>query len=90
MAEDHLSEAACLIEQGATYRRRVGLQPIARVPATRFSPGSSRVLSPSISATPLLPLRSGRPLAAGVRRWHALSQGPRRDRSVDRPGARRA
>jgi hypothetical protein len=27
MAEAHLSEAACLIEQGATYRRRVGLQP---------------------------------------------------------------
>ena len=28
MAEGHLSEAACLIEQGATYRRRVGLQPL--------------------------------------------------------------
>ena len=27
MADGHLSEAACLIEQGATYRRRVGLQP---------------------------------------------------------------
>jgi hypothetical protein len=27
MAEGHLSEAACLIEQGATYRKRVGLQP---------------------------------------------------------------
>ena len=26
MADGHLSEAACLIEQGATYRRRVGLQ----------------------------------------------------------------
>ncbi len=28
MAEGHLYEAACLIEQGATYRRRLGLQPI--------------------------------------------------------------
>ena len=28
MAEGHLSEAACLIEQGATYRRRLGLQPV--------------------------------------------------------------
>ena len=28
MADGHLSEAACLIEQGATYRRRVGLQPL--------------------------------------------------------------
>ena len=28
MAEGHLSEAACLIEQGATYRRRVGLQSV--------------------------------------------------------------
>ena len=28
MADDHLSEAACLLEQGATYRRRVGLQPL--------------------------------------------------------------
>jgi hypothetical protein len=27
MANGHLSEAACLIEQGATYPRRVGLQP---------------------------------------------------------------
>jgi hypothetical protein len=26
MADGHLSEAACLIEQGATYRRRVGLR----------------------------------------------------------------
>ncbi len=28
MADGHLTEAACLIEQGATYRRRVGLQPL--------------------------------------------------------------
>ncbi len=28
MADEHLSEAACLIEQGATYRKRVGLQPL--------------------------------------------------------------
>ena len=29
MAEDHPTEAACLLEQGATYRRRIGLKPIA-------------------------------------------------------------
>ncbi len=28
MADGHVSEAACLIEQGATYRRRVGLRPL--------------------------------------------------------------
>ena len=51
MAESHLSEAACLIEQGATYRKRVGLQPL-QAQATRFSPVSNRLPSPSISATP--------------------------------------
>jgi hypothetical protein len=29
MGEDHRTEAACLLEQGASYRRRIGLKPIA-------------------------------------------------------------
>ncbi len=29
MAEDHPTEAACLLEQGASYRRRIGLEPVA-------------------------------------------------------------
>ena len=29
MAQDHPTEAACLLEQGASYRRRIGLKPIA-------------------------------------------------------------
>ncbi len=29
MAQDHPTEAACLLEQGASYRRRIGLRPIA-------------------------------------------------------------
>jgi hypothetical protein len=29
MGEDHPTEAACLLEQGASYRRRIGLKPIA-------------------------------------------------------------
>jgi hypothetical protein len=32
MAHDHVTEAACLLQQGASYRRRVGLQP-AQAPA---------------------------------------------------------
>jgi hypothetical protein len=28
MAHDHRTEAACLLEQGATYRRRIGLKPV--------------------------------------------------------------
>jgi hypothetical protein len=28
MGEDHLTEAACLLEQGASYRRRIGLKPV--------------------------------------------------------------
>ena len=28
MAQDHPTEAACLLEQGASYRRRIGLKPI--------------------------------------------------------------
>ncbi len=43
MAEGHLSEAACLLEQGATYRRRVGLKPL-HVPGdpifAGFKPGA--------------------------------------------------
>src|SRR5436190_21801427 len=30
MDEDHRTEAACLLEQGALYRRRIGLEPVAR------------------------------------------------------------
>ena len=29
MAENHPTEAACLLEQGASYRRRIGLKPVA-------------------------------------------------------------
>src|SRR5277367_999426 len=29
MVEDHPTEAACLLEQGASYRRRIGLKPRA-------------------------------------------------------------
>jgi hypothetical protein len=29
MVDDHPTEAACLLEQGASYRRRIGLKPIA-------------------------------------------------------------
>ena len=29
MAQDHPTEAACLLEQGASYRRRIGLKPVA-------------------------------------------------------------
>ena len=29
MGEDHPTEAACLLEQGASYRRRIGLKPRA-------------------------------------------------------------
>ena len=28
MVEDHPTEAACLLEQGASYRRRIGLKPV--------------------------------------------------------------
>ena len=37
MAEGHLSEAACLVEQGATYRRRVGFKPVDRDGETIFT-----------------------------------------------------
>jgi hypothetical protein len=46
MAEGHLSEAACLIEQGATYRRRVGLRPLqghSDPIFTGFKPGAFAV-----------------------------------------------
>ncbi len=46
MAEVHLSEAACLIEQGATYRRRVGLKPVqgdGEPIFTGFKPGAFAV-----------------------------------------------
>jgi hypothetical protein len=46
MADGHLSEAACLIEQGATYRKRVGLQPtreLAEPIFTGFRPGAFAV-----------------------------------------------
>jgi len=29
MAENHPTEAACLLQQGASYRRRIGLEPVA-------------------------------------------------------------
>jgi len=29
MAENHSTEAVCLLEQGASYRRRIGLEPVA-------------------------------------------------------------
>ena len=37
MANGHLSEAACLIEQGATYRRRVGLKPLRETGEPTFA-----------------------------------------------------
>ena len=46
MAEGHLTEAACLIEQGATYRRRVGLKPVpgdGEPIFTGFKPGAFAV-----------------------------------------------
>ena len=46
MADGHLSEAACLIEQGATYRRRVGLKPVdghGEPIFTGFKPGAFAV-----------------------------------------------
>ena len=30
MDQGHRTEAACLLEQGALYRRRIGLEPVAR------------------------------------------------------------
>src|SRR6202041_2646641 len=29
MADNHHTEAACLLEQGATYHRRIGFEPVA-------------------------------------------------------------
>jgi hypothetical protein len=37
MDQDHRTEAACLLEQGAQYRKRVGLEPVADVGSPIFA-----------------------------------------------------
>ena len=90
MADDHLSEAACLLEQGATYRRRVGLKPTHGRPI-RSSPASSRVrFAIYFGDAPIyhfdLEGRWQRAFVDGTHFLKALDG----DRPVHRPGARRA
>ncbi len=90
MADDHPSEAACLLEQGASYRRRIGLKPLHQAGRSDLRRLQAGRLLALFRRRADLSLRSRGPLAAGVRRRHALSEGARRDGPRDRPGARRA
>ena len=90
MAEGHLSEAACLIEQGATYRKRVGLQPLQAKSDPIFAGFKPAAFALYFGDAPYYHFDLEGRWQLRFRRWHTLLEGPGRLGPVDRPRAAKA
>ena len=90
MADDHLTEAACLLEQGASYRRRIGLKPVVTPGDPIFAGFKHGAFSLYFGDAPIYHFDlEGRWQRAFVDGTHYL-EGARRGRACDRPRARGA
>ena len=89
MADNHPTEAACLLEQGASYHRHIGLEERASQGDPIFAGFKTGAVFPLFWRRTDLPFRSRGALAAGVCQWHTLLEGTRRERSGNRSRAQR-